>query len=192
MVDLAVLQSVSYIAGALGVCVAATYYVMAIRNNEKTRKNSLVYQRLQALHQFYDSYFAVLLMTDWNTMEEFLKKYGPRTNFNAHIKYRYVVNHYNTLGIMMKDGLVTADEIFQLYMPYGIIGIYEKFKPMLMRDRITPSGEVHNPDANKGYELLYTEAKRRYPKSPPFASSEEEQWEHTRRIQEYLAKNPNP
>ncbi len=173
-------------------CVAAFYYVMALRNNEKTRKNSLVYQRLQALHQFYDSYFAVLLMTDWNTMEEFYQKYGPRANFNAHIKYRYVVNHLNTLGIMMKDGLVSADEIFQLYLPYGIIGIYEKFKPILMRDRITPSGEVHNPGANKGYELLYYEAKRRYPKSPLLASSDEERLEHTRRIQEYLAKNPDP
>jgi hypothetical protein len=192
MIDLAMLQSISYIAGALGVCVAAFYYIMALQNNEKTRKNSLYYQRLQALHQFYDSYFAVLLMTDWNTMEEFYKKYGPRTNYEAHIKYRYTINHYNTLGVMMKNGLISADEIFELYLPYGIIGVYEKFKPMLMRDRVTPSGEVHNPEANKGYELLYIEAKRRYPKSPPLTSTIEESFEATRRIQDYLTKNPNP
>ncbi|MCX6654156.1 MAG: hypothetical protein NTY03_03435 [Candidatus Bathyarchaeota archaeon] len=35
MVDLALLQSVSYIAGAIGVCVAAFYYALNIR--EQTR-----------------------------------------------------------------------------------------------------------------------------------------------------------
>ena len=39
MVDLALLQSVSYIAGALGVCVAASYYVMNLRS---TRARTIV------------------------------------------------------------------------------------------------------------------------------------------------------
>ncbi len=38
MVDLALLQSVSYIAGALGVCVAAFYYVMMLREQRQTRR----------------------------------------------------------------------------------------------------------------------------------------------------------
>ena len=41
MVDLALLQSVSYIAGALGVCVAAVYYVMNLRITQKNQELSL-------------------------------------------------------------------------------------------------------------------------------------------------------
>ena len=41
MVDLALLQSVSYIAGALGVCVAAAYYVMNLRITQKNQELSL-------------------------------------------------------------------------------------------------------------------------------------------------------
>ena len=40
MVDLALLQSVSYIAGALGVCVAAVYYVLNLRETTKNRRIS--------------------------------------------------------------------------------------------------------------------------------------------------------
>ena len=73
----------------------------------------------------------------------------------------------------------------------GARGVYEKFNPIIMRNRITPSGDVHNPDAYKGYELLYLEAKKRYPKTPPFITSPEEGKEHTRLIQEHLDNNPN-
>ena len=56
MVDLSLLQSVSYIAGAMGVCVAAFYYVMMVRNMENVRKKDLVFQRLQMPYEFYKVY----------------------------------------------------------------------------------------------------------------------------------------
>jgi hypothetical protein len=46
LVDLALLQSVSYIAGALGVCVAAVYYVMNLRISQRNQELTL-----QALEQ---------------------------------------------------------------------------------------------------------------------------------------------
>jgi hypothetical protein len=56
MVDLPLLQSVSYIAGALGVCVAAVYYVMNLRAQqtnmreaEKNRKLAFTMNMMQNL-----------------------------------------------------------------------------------------------------------------------------------------------
>ncbi len=40
MVDLALLQSVSYIAGSLGVCVAAIFYVLNLRISQKNQEIS--------------------------------------------------------------------------------------------------------------------------------------------------------
>jgi hypothetical protein len=54
LVDLALLQSVSYIAGALGVCVAAAYYVYNMRTNQKTMKTTLETRQAQLLMQIYD------------------------------------------------------------------------------------------------------------------------------------------
>ena len=74
MVDLALLQSLSYVAGALGVCVAAVYYVMMVRNNEKLRRRDLVFQRLQpATRDFTAALFSTYKM-QWETIEEIRRK----------------------------------------------------------------------------------------------------------------------
>jgi hypothetical protein len=47
MVDLALLQSVSYIAGALGVCVAAIFYVLNLRISQRNMRQTLETRKLQ-------------------------------------------------------------------------------------------------------------------------------------------------
>jgi hypothetical protein len=47
MVDLALLQTVSYIAGALGVCVAAVYYALNLREMNKNRRITLTHTMMQ-------------------------------------------------------------------------------------------------------------------------------------------------
>ena len=178
----------------LSISASILYYSMVLRNAEKARRKDLVFQRIQAPIQFYDAYMAVISMTDWDTQVEFWEKYGPRSEGNpdSFVKFNYVINHLNSLGIMMKDGLAKPEEIFQLYLPYSVIGIFEKFQPIIMRSRITPSGVVHSPDAYLGYELLYFEAKKRYPDTPPLVASDEEAREHAKLIQKHLDENPIP
>ncbi|MBM3292157.1 hypothetical protein FJY84_05715, partial [Candidatus Bathyarchaeota archaeon] len=169
------LQSISYIAGATGVCIAAIYYVITLRNSEKIKRRDLVFQRLQVpMQQHYDAFYTVMKMTDWKTTEEFERKYGYWMDQNKFTKFMYIINHFNALGILYKDGIATAEQIFQLYLPMVIIQLYEKFEPMIQSRRIASSGGVLNPDAWKPFEMLYLEAKRRYPDIPPMANSFEE------------------
>jgi hypothetical protein len=64
MVDLGLLQSVSYMAGALGVCMAVSYYVIMLRNTEKTRKRDQVFQKLNVnMLQYNNILYDVLNMT---------------------------------------------------------------------------------------------------------------------------------
>jgi hypothetical protein len=51
MVDLALLQSVSYIAGASGVCVAAIFYVLNLRISQKNQELMLQSQEQSAKAQ---------------------------------------------------------------------------------------------------------------------------------------------
>ena len=62
MVDLALLLSVRYIAGALGVCVATVFYVLNLRETTKNRKIILTTTMMQpfntarAQHEDDESY----------------------------------------------------------------------------------------------------------------------------------------
>ena len=193
MVDLALLQSVSYIAGALGVCVAAVYYVIMMRNIENTRKKDLINQRLQQNMTYLDAYWTALNMTDWSTLEEFYAKYTPTENPEKFLKLQYVLSHYNALGNLLVEGLVEADQIFSLYLPWSIMFLWEKFLPVMMRNRILYTGVVHNPGAYKGFEVLYEEAKRRYPKvDTTYPSDPEERRRFEHMIAEHLRANPVP
>jgi hypothetical protein len=49
LVDLIVLQSVSYVAAAIGVFVAAVYYVMTLRTTQRNMRMTLETRKLQII-----------------------------------------------------------------------------------------------------------------------------------------------
>ena len=189
MVELATLQAISYIMGSLGVFVAAVYYIYNMRNTAKIRRRDLVFQRLQTSLQFFEAYSACLDATGWNTYEEVRDKYYGKPDLMP--KLWLVLNHFNALGLLIKEGLATPEQIFQQYLPISIIAIHEKYKAELVIARLTPSMEVHNPKAYEGFELLYKEAIKLYPKSPLGPIPKEVLLEHARRVDELLKAEAN-
>jgi hypothetical protein len=67
----------------------------------------------------------------------------------------YILNFFNSLGLLIKEGLATPEQVFQQYAPNSIVFVYERYKPEIMIAHVTPSMEVHNPEAYGGFELLY-------------------------------------
>jgi len=109
------LQAVSAVATAIGVCIAATYYVITLRNTEKIRRRDMVFQKLNPnMIQHYQITYDVVRMTDWDTLEEYYKKYSRWVNPEAHRKVVYLFNHYNALGILLKDKIVDSEQVFKL------------------------------------------------------------------------------
>jgi DNA relaxase NicK len=80
-VDLALLQSFSYIAGALGVCVAAFYYAFNLRETSRNRKIAYTTSFMQ---QFYSKEvgrrYIDLNQMSWSNHDEYMKKYDSRVN----------------------------------------------------------------------------------------------------------------
>ncbi len=177
-------QTLTTMFGGIGVGVAAFYYVMMLRNNENLKKRDFVFQKLQAPIQFYEAYGPVMWTSDWKTYEEFRQKYYHKPDLMP--KLWYIMNHFNALGLLLKEGLATPEQIFQQYLPISILLVYEKYKPEIIAAHFTPSMEVHNPDAYAGFELLYSEAKRLYPKTPLGPFPREVLLDHAKRIDELL------
>jgi len=168
MVDLALLQSLSYVAAAIGVCVAAFNYISMIRNTEKISRRDMVFQRLNVnMYQHYKILYDVLNIRDWNTIEEFRSKYSLTANPEAFSKIVYVINHYNCLGILLRDGIVDADEVFQLNPPNAAHAIYTMYEPWIVTQRMSLDGKPTYPDNYKGFEYLYHEIVKRYPGMVP-------------------------
>jgi len=81
MVDLALLQSVSYIAGALGVCIAATYYVVNLRETTKNRRATFANLILQSFQSEEGAVRWVdILSMKWNDFDDYVKKYDSAVN----------------------------------------------------------------------------------------------------------------
>jgi hypothetical protein len=84
MVDLALLQSVSYIAGALGVCIAAIFYVLNLRISQRNQRLTLETRKAQFYTQIYQQlrgeasqrrYYDVMNM-EWKDYDDFERRYG--------------------------------------------------------------------------------------------------------------------
>ena len=174
MVDLAEIQAAYYMVAATGVLVAAGYYILNMRNAEKARRREIIFRKLPVQDSYYyDALYTVAKMTDFKTREEFVNKYSYWANHDAFCKLMYILSNYNLVGLLLKEKLASAEEIFQIYPPNMFVVIYERFKFLVERNRLNYSGEVSNPEFFKSLEMLYVEAKRRYPKLDSLDSHDE-------------------
>ena len=82
----------------LGLAASITYYAMILRNNNKSRQREMVYQKYQSHSLEYTRTFVeVSGMTDWDTTEEFQKKYGRIANPDAWAKILLIERSYNAV-----------------------------------------------------------------------------------------------
>ena len=159
-------QTLTTMFGGIGVGVAAIYYILTLRNNERMRRRDLVLHRLQIPHEFYKAYYELLYARDITSYEVLREKWHNKPEEMSRLAY--VLSHYNSLGVLVQEGLATPQQIFKQYLPIGVIILWERFRGEMVnaRYRHKPRLEVHNPDAYAGFELLYREAKRLYPNTP--------------------------
>jgi hypothetical protein len=174
MVDLSLLQSVSYIAGALGVCVAGLYYVMNLRMSQKNQELSLKTQELAYKAQeqtletrqaqlfmqifqrfnepdFFDKY-TTFLSWKWKDYDDFMSKYGQKANPEAWYSEGSVAAFFNGVGLLLYMNLVDIKLI------YGLLFVHVK----LFWKKIGPVSQemrkrLNYPQIDQWVEYLYEE-----------------------------------
>jgi len=160
MVDLSLLQSVSYIVGALGVCVAAVYYVMNLRITQKNQELMLKAQQQtletrrigiienigtrliseEGMKRFFE-----LMNYDFTDYADYVRKYGSETNVEATAKRVAQSNSYNNLGLMLRRRLVDIEELYDLGYS-GVVYFWEKYRPVIEETRRRYSGRNYCRD----------------------------------------------
>jgi hypothetical protein len=138
--ELQTLQSISYIAGATGVCIAAFYYVLTLKNTQKNMQLTLesrqadILQRhaqINASQEFMDSWHDVVFKQNFLTVEEWRSKYGPEVNADAYTKFTALLQYYEILGGLLRKGLVNIEIVDSIWQPLHLIAVWEKFEPIV-------------------------------------------------------------
>jgi hypothetical protein len=156
MFDLALLQSVSYIAGALGVSVAAIYYVMNLRETNKSRRITTTSNILNNFMTTENQLkYLELVKMEWKDFDDFTKKYDSRVNPENWSIRAYFWGAYDVLGYQWKEGLVDIDLIDRLTQ--GPEVIWRMFGSVIQEYRKTD----YASDAYKNFEDLANELTRR-------------------------------
>ena len=129
MVDLALLQSVSYIAGALGVFLGAVYYINNMRYTLKTREVDLCRIFVSELtSESGVECFSTALGMKWDNLEEFQEKYGPGSPEYSRWASQFL--KYESMAYLIKKKIVKPETIYDLGMT-GAIPFWEKFKDVI-------------------------------------------------------------
>jgi hypothetical protein len=155
MVDI---QTISVVIGAASVVVAMVTFIMNSRKEAKLREDQLIIQRFQGYGLELARSHMTIRRADWDSFEDFIKKYGYTVNPEFMARYNYVFESYNLAGVSLKRG-ADPDLIFQLYRTGSIIQLWEMYEPMTKwwRER------TNDPSFREPFEYLYNEAKKRRP-----------------------------
>jgi hypothetical protein len=160
MVDLVMLQSVSYVAAAIGVCIAAFYYAMMLaeqRRNMKltleTRKIGLMDSLVQSLlsEESWSKWFELMNM-EWKDYDDFEKRYGSDFNLDNASKRMCLWSQYDAVGNLLKLGLADKETIYGVGT-FGATWLWAKFEPVIVENR-----RRYGPNSQfSGFEYLAKE-----------------------------------
>jgi hypothetical protein len=142
MVDLVLLQSVSYVAAAIGVCIAAIYYAFMVRINQRTMRITLTNNLIQRLlTDEFVTKFTELMYMDWEDYDDFERKYGSDNNPENYNKRTTIWGTLDSLGILLLKGLADKDVLYNSQMAFSSVFLWSKFQSVLEENRRRYTGK---------------------------------------------------
>jgi hypothetical protein len=129
--DVSLLQSLSYVAAAIGVCVAAFYYAMNLRETTRNRRATLSMNIMQSfLSEEGALRWVDLLSMQWKDFDDYVKKYDSSVNRENFAKRAAFWNTCDMLGYQYRTGILDIQTIYNVGGIW-IWNAWRKFKPII-------------------------------------------------------------
>ena len=116
MIELSMIRDLVAI---FGVIAGFTYYVMTVRNAQKshrmaeeTRQIQLITQLTSIFNEEGTKRDLELINMEWTDRDDFEKKYGSDNNPDNFGKRQAAWNEFDTIGLLLKKGLVDRELLF--------------------------------------------------------------------------------
>jgi len=174
MIELGVIRD---LVAVFGVIAGLSYYVMTVRINLKnqelmlkSQQQTLETRRLgiiqnissqitseEGLKRYYE-----LMNFEWSDYDDFERKYGSDFNTEAAAKRFAAWGIFNTVGLMLRRGLVEAGDLLDLGLQSGV-SLWWKYKPIILENRRRYNGSTYLKDFEYLVEELLKVMKERDP-----------------------------
>ena len=152
------LSMIRDIVAIFGVIAGFTYYVLTVRNAQRTRDMALEAQKTQIFLQIYgtitpDLVDRVMKMNRWEFTgyDDFMEKHGEQYG-----EWESVLQRYNGMGLLAKQNQVDLDHLYKLLI-LPILNLWKNFEGIIKHRR-----ELFDiPELYEGVEYLYIEMMKR-------------------------------
>lgn len=156
-------QTISIVLTGIGMIIALTYYTITLRNANRTRQKELLLERNKIGLEYIRSWADVVFVQDWKNLAELQEKYPWDTHFEERARVLYILNVYNSLGLLLKEKVTEPHLMFKMFPPPAVISTWKKYEAWIQEVR-----ELSNdPQEYDGFEFLYNEVRRLYPNVNP-------------------------
>jgi hypothetical protein len=139
----------------IGILVGIFYYIMTLRNAEKSRK-------MQMLQRIYESKYNKenmqalfqLWTRTWEDFDDYLEKYGPFNHPELHAMFVAEEAMLDGLGTLVKEGMIDLESVHSL-MGRRVLMFWLQFETIIKSLREMKFGP--GPDFSQNFEYLANE-----------------------------------
>ena len=151
LIDL--IQIFSWVATATGVCFAAYYYIITLRNNQRALRINMTSNLLQFDTSVEGQKIWIeLINMKWKDYDDFEKKYGSDNNMDNFAKRQSTWKMYDNLGRQLQAGLLDRETLYYMGAT-NVIWIWAKFRGVIEENRRRYTGKT----GYSGFEYLANE-----------------------------------
>jgi hypothetical protein len=158
----------------VGILVGIAYYLLIMRNSQrnqeltlKAQEHALETRQLQIYHAVFQpaqirewmlAYVDVVYNQEWDDYEDFIRKYGPKTNPEAYTSVVQVLELWQMMGMYVENNALDI-ELVNKHSGRAAMRVWEKLEPFVRGFRVW----TNNPMHWHSFEYLYDEMKKLYP-----------------------------
>jgi hypothetical protein len=133
----------------VGLLVGIIYYIIIMRNSQRTRELTLKAQEHATETRQLDLFmrwhqeltkpevrknFSDILQMEWEDFDDFRRKYDSTVNPDNSNKRLAVWSFFEGIGYLLSRGVIDADTVHEMLGP-GSLGVWIKFEPIIQAYR---------------------------------------------------------
>jgi hypothetical protein len=151
------IEYLPFVLTGLGLTVSIFYYARILENANKAKQRELINQRISTFTPEFYRNWRTIMSGEWSTLSDWLQVTTDNPDYTS--IFNSIMITYNSIGVLLKNQILSQETIFSIYGSHFIIWTWERFQPVIEGNR-----ELMNYDELfAGFEFLYNEAKREYP-----------------------------
>lgn len=143
MVELELLQTASYLIAALSFAITCTYYIMNLKNTQKSLKLAQESRQIQLLFDYGESIeetyrnikqHSEMANATWDGFDDYRDKFWYDQNPELFVYRSIKFQKYHVNGLMVRDGLIDIEKFVE-YNGDGVIMMWRKYKDVILKMR---------------------------------------------------------